>query len=168
MLFWDVTQRRVVASCGRFGTKYRVPSSRVKKFFWGADRLYRNVGMTTSVRCVTSQKSGYHLYRGGTMKSCKHPQIIFFFFYLAAYNLIAVVWDLSSWNSFVPREELWLYVTCLSGVFKLLKPNTYSTYRQLLHSEIVCSAHTMYLCVLCGSENKQRLFPYTALTDWFV
>ena len=25
----------------------------------------------------------------------------------------------------------------------------------------------MYLSVLCGSENKQRLFPYTALTDWF-
>jgi len=24
--------------------------------------------------------------------------------------------------------------------------------------------HTMYLCVLCGSENKQRLFPYTELT----
>ena len=22
--------------------------------------------------------------------------------------------------------------------------------------------------VLCGSENKQRLFPYTALTDWFL
>jgi len=30
------------------------------------------------------------------------------------------------------------------------------------------SAHTLYLCVLCGSQNKQRLFPYTALTDWFV
>ena len=27
---------------------------------------------------------------------------------------------------------------------------------------------TVYLCVLCVSENKQRLFPYTALTDWFV
>ena len=27
---------------------------------------------------------------------------------------------------------------------------------------------TLYLCVLCGSENKQRLFPYTALTDWFL
>jgi hypothetical protein len=26
----------------------------------------------------------------------------------------------------------------------------------------------VYLCVLCGSENKQRLFPYTASTDWFV
>ena len=24
----------------------------------------------------------------------------------------------------------------------------------------------MYLCVLCGSENKQRLFPYTALIGW--
>jgi hypothetical protein len=30
------------------------------------------------------------------------------------------------------------------------------------------SAHTVYLCVLCGSENKQRLFPYTALNDWFL
>jgi len=30
------------------------------------------------------------------------------------------------------------------------------------------SAHTVYLCVLCGSENKQLLFPYTALTDWFL
>jgi len=30
------------------------------------------------------------------------------------------------------------------------------------------SAHTVHLCVLCGSENKQRLFPYTALTDWFL
>ena len=33
---------------------------------------------------------------------------------------------------------------------------------------ILNSAHTVYLCVLCGSENKQRLFPYTALTDWFL
>ena len=30
------------------------------------------------------------------------------------------------------------------------------------------SAHTVYLCVLCGSENKQRLFPYTTLTDRFL
>jgi len=26
----------------------------------------------------------------------------------------------------------------------------------------------LYLCVLCGSQNKQRLFPYTALTEWFL
>jgi hypothetical protein len=29
----------------------------------------------------------------------------------------------------------------------------------------LCSAHTVYLCVLCGSEKKQRLFLCTALTD---
>ena len=34
--------------------------------------------------------------------------------------------------------------------------------------KILRSAHTLYLCVLCGSENKQRLFPYTALTDWLL
>ena len=33
---------------------------------------------------------------------------------------------------------------------------------------ILRSAHTLYLCVLCGSQNKQPLFPYTTLTDWFV
>ena len=27
---------------------------------------------------------------------------------------------------------------------------------------------TQCICVLCGSENKQRLFPYTTLTDWFL
>jgi anaerobic ribonucleoside-triphosphate reductase len=31
-------------------------------------------------------------------------------------------------------------------------------------STILRSAHRVYLCVLCGSENKQQLFPYTALT----
>jgi hypothetical protein len=24
------------------------------------------------------------------------------------------------------------------------------------------------LCVLCGYQNKQRLFPYATLTDWFL
>ena len=33
---------------------------------------------------------------------------------------------------------------------------------------ILHSAHTVCLCVLCGSENKQRLFHCTALTDWLV
>ena len=34
--------------------------------------------------------------------------------------------------------------------------------------KILRSAHTVYLYVLCESENKQRLFPYTTLTDWFL
>jgi len=27
---------------------------------------------------------------------------------------------------------------------------------------------TQCIYVLCGSQNKQRLFPYTALIDWFL
>jgi len=38
----------------------------------------------------------------------------------------------------------------------------------VIETYILRSAHTVYLCVLCGSENRQRLFPYTALTDWFL
>jgi hypothetical protein len=33
---------------------------------------------------------------------------------------------------------------------------------------VYCVVRTEYLSVLCGSENKQPLFPYTALTDWFL
>jgi hypothetical protein len=49
-----------------------------------------------------------------------------------------------------------------------LQPSGYYTYHQVKHSQILRSAHTVYLCVLCGSQNKQPLFPYTALTDWFL
>ena len=31
-----------------------------------------------------------------------------------------------------------------------------------------CVLHTVRLCVLCGSQNKQRLFPCTALTYQFL
>ena len=33
---------------------------------------------------------------------------------------------------------------------------------------MLCSAHTVYLCVLCGSQNKQRLSPYTTINVWFL
>jgi hypothetical protein len=41
-----------------------------------------------------------------------------------------------------------------------LKPSGHYMYRQFNIQQFYV------LCVLCGSENKQRLFPYTALTDW--
>ena len=31
----------------------------------------------------------------------------------------------------------------------------------------LCMLITMYLCVLCGFQNKQYLLPYTSLTYWF-
>ena len=40
----------------------------------------------------------------------------------------------------------------------------YFMYHHFHHSTILRSAHTVYLCVLYGSQNKQRLFPYTTLT----
>jgi len=44
----------------------------------------------------------------------------------------------------------------------------YFTSQPFLTLQILHSAHTVYLCVLNGSQNKQPLFPHTALTEWFV
>ena len=38
------------------------------------------------------------------------------------------------------------------------------SHNQVWHSIILSFAHTVYLYVLYGSQNKQLLFPYTALT----
>ena len=67
---------------------------------------------------------------------------------------------------YVPYSGHYMYrtvVTICTAQWSL-----YYMYHPVEHSTILRSAHTVYLCVLCGSENKQRLFPYTALTDWFV
>ena len=49
---------------------------------------------------------------------------------------------------------------CING----LKCDGKYTYHQVQHSEILYCAHTLYLlCVLYGSQNKQRLFPITSL-----
>jgi hypothetical protein len=35
--------------------------------------------------------------------------------------------------------------------------------------KLLRTAHKVYLCVLYGSQNKHRLFPYIiALTDWLL
>jgi len=48
-----------------------------------------------------------------------------------------------------------------------LKPSGHYIYHQFnIHKLYVLP--TQHLCVLYGSQNKQRLFPYTALTDWFL
>ena len=52
-----------------------------------------------------------------------------------------------NWLVFINRDGVCL----LRGTFYILR-----------------SAHTVYLCVLCGYENEQRLFHCTALTDWFL
>jgi len=54
-------------------------------------------------------------------------------------------------------------------VFITERESVYCAVRTGYLNIILRSAHTVYLlCVLCGSQNKQRLFPYTALNDWFL
>jgi len=75
------------------------------------------------------------------------------------------------------RLFFFLFLThCLVGKFihqSVLRLNfqspmvTVCTYT-LNTTKLYVQPTQLYLCVLCGSENKQRLFLYTALTDWFV
>ena len=54
-----------------------------------------------------------------------------------------------------------------AGLVSLTFPDSspYSSYSSEL---FVLGGGCVYLCVLYGSQNKQRLFPYTTLTDWFL
>ena len=49
----------------------------------------------------------------------------------------------------------------------LLKPTGYVMHQQF-NIQPLYVLPTLYLCVLCLSENKQRLVPLTAQTDWFL
>jgi len=53
------------------------------------------------------------------------------------------------------------------GEFVNYEPSGYYVYRQFNFRQF-CVLPKHFSCVLCGSENKQPLFPYTALTDWFL
>jgi len=47
-------------------------------------------------------------------------------------------------------------------------PASFFMYRQFNFTKIPRSAHAVYLCVLCGSENKLRLFPCTVFIGWLL
>ena len=61
-------------------------------------------------------------------------------------------------------------ITCILRnitYINLLKPTGHVMHQQFNIQQLYVLP-TLYLYVLYFSENKQRLFPYTALTDWFV
>jgi len=62
----------------------------------------------------------------------------------------------SKLSLYVPHSGQYKYCTVVTICTTSL---TFTTLR---------SAHSLYLWVLCGSQNKQPLFPYTTLTDWFL
>ena len=59
-------------------------------------------------------------------------------------------------------KQLWLLLT-----INLLKPTGHVIHQQFNIQQLY-ALPTLYLCVLYLSENKQRLVPLTAQTDWFL
>jgi len=62
------------------------------------------------------------------------------------------------------------YELRLSFIFvhiNLLKPTGYVMHQQFNIQQLY-ALPTLYLCVLYLPENKQRLVPLTAQTDWFL
>ena len=53
-----------------------------------------------------------------------------------------------------------VFKTEAESIFCVVRPGSLNIFRR--------SAHTVYLCVLRGSQNKQRLFLYTTLTYRFL
>jgi hypothetical protein len=52
-----------------------------------------------------------------------------------------------------------------NALYYPLKPSDYFMYQQGWHWQILHSSHRMHLCVLNGSQNKQRLYSCTVLTS---
>ena len=52
-------------------------------------------------------------------------------------------------------------------LINLLKPTGYAMHQQFNLQQLYVLP-TLYLCVLYLSENKQRLVPLTASTNWFL
>jgi len=84
------------------------------------------------------------------------------------------------WSLYVPHSGHYMYrtaVTIYTAQWSLyVRNNGHYMYRIVV---TICTASLtlhkfhvlptqLYLFVLCGSQNKQRLFPYTILTDWFL
>ena len=75
------------------------------------------------------------------------------------------VW-ISEQTAVIPLYNLQLtgfynrYLTLYSPVVTICTTSLTSNYSN--------SAYTVYICVLCGSQNNQRLFPYSTLTDYFL
>jgi len=76
----------------------------------------------------------------------------------------------AQWSLYVPHSGHYMYrtvVTICTAQWSLYVPHSghYMNHQFNIHNFTFCP-HSIF--VLCGSQNKQRLFPYTTLNDWFV
>ena len=58
-------------------------------------------------------------------------------------------------------RHLQLYIRNIASILNVLKPTDYVMHHQFNIKQLY-ALPTLYLCVLCLSENKQRLVPFTA------
>ena len=85
----------------------------------------------------------------------------------------------AQWSLYVPHSGHYMYRTVVtictaSGHYMYRTVVTICTAQWSLYVPPVVIFNKfhvlptqLYVWVLCGSQNKQRLFPYTTLTDWF-
>ena len=145
------------------GCRYKVPGncevSQSRRYFSPEVEQMRNRvsgnGGETKIN-NPSKPSGYCMHR--TVVIICNIRLSTKKFYVLPTRCIYVFWVDLRTNSYYFTVQHWLIgsynwdgVCLLRGTFYILR-----------------SAHTVYLCVLCGSENKRRLFHCTALTDWLL
>jgi len=94
--------------------------------------------------------------------------------YTAQWSLRTAQWSLHVLHSghYMYRTVVTTYstvVTICTAQWSLYVPlSGHYMYRQFNIHQLYVLPTQLYLCVLCGSQNKQPFFPYTTLTDWFL
>ena len=73
----------------------------------------------------------------------------------------------TQWSSMANTDNVILSQAYISQMFNLLKPTGHVMHQQFNIQQLY-ALPTLYLCVLYLSENKQRLVPLIAQTDWFL
>jgi len=78
----------------------------------------------------------------------------------------------ANWSLYVPHSGHYVYRTvgtiCTAQWSLYVLHSGHYMYRQFNIKQFYVLPTQLYLCVLCGSQNKQPLFPYATLTDWFL
>jgi len=100
--------------------------------------------------------------------------IFVFFLWISEQTAIISLYSIN-WLVCITETES-VYCAVRTGYVFCVDLRTYSHYFPIQHEltglynrDWVCLLRgTDWMCVLCGFQNKQRLFPYTALTDWFL
>ena len=125
-------------------------SLNVIKVSYNADKGNMSLRLIKHNNITAVKPSGYYMYH-----KVWHPKI------LRSAHTMRFVW-IAEQTAIISLYSInWLvFITVTECVYCAVR--TRSLYIMLR------SAHTLHLCVSYESQNKQRLFPYTALTDWFL